>query len=56
MKKTKVTDLACPIVAIGASAGGLEALRAFFQNLSSQTGASYLVIQHLDPAHESLTA
>ena len=45
-----------PIVGIGASAGGLGAMKAFFDALPSDTGAAYIVIQHLDPAHESLTA
>ena len=56
MNNTKVTDLVCPIVAIGASAGGLEALREMFQNIPNQCGAAFVVIQHLDPKHESLTA
>lgn len=46
----------CPIVAIGASAGGLDALRALFKNFPTQSGAAFVVIQHLDPTHESLTA
>ena len=46
----------CPIVGIGASAGGLDALKALFQNLPVDTGAAFVVIQHLDPKHESLTA
>jgi two-component system CheB/CheR fusion protein len=46
----------CPIVAIGASAGGLVALKAFFHHLPDDTGAAFVVIQHLDPKHESLTA
>src|SRR5882672_1587828 len=43
-----------PIVAIGASAGGLEAITELFKNLSSNTGMAYVYIQHLDPTHESL--
>ncbi|MGO8854967.1 MAG: CheR family methyltransferase [Steroidobacteraceae bacterium] len=46
----------CPIVGIGASAGGLDALKALFQSLPADTGAAFVVIQHLDPKHESLTA
>ena len=38
-----------PIVGIGASAGGLEALQQFFQNTPANTGMAYVVIQHLDP-------
>ena len=38
-----------PIVGIGASAGGLEALEQFFENVPSNSGLAYVVIQHLDP-------
>ncbi|HEY6374212.1 MAG TPA: chemotaxis protein CheB, partial [Edaphobacter sp.] len=43
-----------PIVAIGASAGGLEAYREFFHALPSDTGMAFVLIQHLDPSHESM--
>src|SRR5687767_10724112 len=43
-----------PIVAIGASAGGIEAITELLKNLSPQTGMSYIYIQHLDPTHESM--
>src|SRR5690242_6132900 len=42
-----------PIVGIGASAGGIEALRAFFEALPTDTGAAYVVILHLDPEARS---
>ncbi|WP_292252491.1 chemotaxis protein CheB [Marinospirillum sp.] len=42
------------IVAIGASAGGLEALEQFFDACSSETGAAFVVIQHLSPDHKSM--
>jgi two-component system, chemotaxis family, CheB/CheR fusion protein len=45
-----------PIVGIGASAGGVEALRAFFSATSFDSGMAYVVIQHLSPEHESLMA
>ena len=45
-----------PVVAIGASAGGLEALREFFAGFADATGMSFVVVQHLDPTHESLMA
>lgn len=38
-----------PIVGIGTSAGGLEALECFLRNTPVQTGLAYVVIQHLDP-------
>ena len=40
-----------PIVGIGASAGGLEALEQFFQNMPPKSGLAFVVIQHLDPNH-----
>jgi len=38
-----------PIVGIGASAGGLEAMTKFFGNVSADSGMAFVVIQHLDP-------
>jgi two-component system CheB/CheR fusion protein len=43
-----------PIVAIGASAGGLEALTQFLEPLHSDCGLAFVVIQHLDPDHVGL--
>jgi two-component system, chemotaxis family, CheB/CheR fusion protein len=40
-----------PIVGIGASAGGLEALEQFFGNMPKDSGMAFAVIQHLDPDH-----
>lgn len=42
------------IVGVGASAGGLEALRAFFAEMPPDTGLTFIVIQHLAPDHKSL--
>lgn len=42
------------IVAIGASAGGLEALQDFFINMPLNTGLSFVVVQHLSPDYKSL--
>jgi two-component system, chemotaxis family, CheB/CheR fusion protein len=42
------------IVGIGASAGGPEACSAVLKQLSPDTGLAFVVVQHLDPAHESL--
>ena len=41
------------VVGIGASAGGLNALQAFFEALPGNTGMAYVVITHLHPEHES---
>jgi two-component system CheB/CheR fusion protein len=43
-----------PIVAIGASAGGLDALEQFFANIPSDTGLAFVLVQHLDPTHKSM--
>ena len=43
-----------PVVAIGASAGGLEAYKEFFRELPLGTGMAFVLIQHLDPSHESM--
>ena len=45
-----------PVVAIGASAGGLEAYKEFFHALPVDTGMAFVLIQHLDPSHHSLLA
>jgi two-component system CheB/CheR fusion protein len=41
---------------MGASAGGLEAFTRFFRSMPADSGMAFVVIQHLDPTHESLTA
>ena len=41
------------IVGIGASAGGIQALKQFFGNVPADSGAAYVVILHLSPEHES---
>ena len=43
----------CPIVGIGASAGGLAALRTFFEAVPENPGMAFVVIVHLDPTHKS---
>ena len=45
-----------PIVGIGASAGGLEALEAFMAHMPPETGMAFVIIQHLSPKHKSLMA
>ncbi|MCI0733718.1 MAG: chemotaxis protein CheB [Methylococcaceae bacterium] len=42
-----------PIVGIGASAGGLEAFTQFLARLPAETGMAFVLVQHLDPRHES---
>jgi two-component system CheB/CheR fusion protein len=43
-----------PIVAVGASAGGLDACRKFLDALPAGTGMAFILVQHLDPTHESM--
>ena len=43
-----------PIVGIGASAGGLEALEQFLANVPENSGMAYIVIQHLDPTQKGM--
>ncbi len=44
----------CPIVGIGASAGGLEALTKFFQAMPAESGIAFVIVVHLDPQHVSI--
>ncbi|TVP69101.1 MAG: PAS domain-containing protein [Leptolyngbya sp. LCM1.Bin17] len=43
-----------PVVAIGASAGGLEAFTQLISHLPTTTGMAFVLVQHLDPSHPSL--
>jgi two-component system CheB/CheR fusion protein len=45
-----------PIVGIGSSAGGLEALELFFSNVPPDTHMAFVIIQHLSPRHKSIMA
>ncbi len=42
------------IIAVGASAGGLEALKSFFKKIPADDNNSYVVIQHLSPDYKSM--
>lgn len=44
----------CPVVGIGASSGGLEALQAFFEGMPVDTGMAFVIVQHLDPQHDTM--
>lgn len=43
-----------PIVGIGASAGGLEALEQFLRHVPQGSGMAFVIIQHLDPTHKGI--
>ncbi|MCL6250836.1 PAS domain S-box protein [Altererythrobacter sp. KTW20L] len=44
------------VVGIGASAGGLDAFRAFFSEMPVDSGMAYVLVQHLDPDYNSALA
>ena len=43
-----------PIVGIGASAGGLEAIEQFLRKVPENSGIAFVIIQHLDPTHKGI--
>ena len=43
-----------PIVGIGASAGGLDAFKRLLAAIPESSGMAYVLVQHLDPSHESI--
>ena len=49
----KLSSLPYLVVGVGASAGGIDAYKAFFSNLPANTGMAFVLVQHLDPTHES---
>jgi len=51
-KPKESTDLLFPIVGIGASAGGLEALEQFLRHVPEKSGLAFVIVQHLDPTHK----
>lgn len=53
-KTAELNTAKFPIVGIGASAGGLEALEQFLANVPKNSGMAYVVIQHLDPTQKGM--
>ena len=47
-------DQSFPIVGVGASAGGLEALVQFLANVPEKSGMAFVIVQHLDPTHKDM--
>ena len=43
-----------PIVGIGTSAGGLEALEHFLSHVPKDSGMAFVIIQHLDPTRQGI--
>ncbi|MBZ9730966.1 PAS domain-containing protein [Salegentibacter sp. JZCK2] len=54
--ETKLKTEEPRVIAVGASAGGLEALKAFFEGIDETDKNAYVVIQHLSPDHKSMMA
>jgi two-component system, chemotaxis family, CheB/CheR fusion protein len=54
VSKPAKVDAAPVVVGIGASAGGLEAFSKLLAALPSDTGMAFVLVQHLDPNHESV--
>ena len=52
--ETSCTADTFPIIGIGASAGGLEAIEQFLHNVPVDSGMAFVVVQHLDPNHQSI--
>ncbi len=45
-----------PVICIGSSAGGLEALESFFKHVPANMGIAFVIVSHLDPHHRSILA
>ncbi|HEV3298717.1 MAG TPA: chemotaxis protein CheB [Planctomycetaceae bacterium] len=54
--ETKGPNPGYAVVGIGASAGGLDAFKRFFSAMPAEPGMAFVLIQHLDPTHQSLTS
>jgi len=55
-RKTDVTTPATRVVAVGASAGGLDAFIELLSAIPAGTGLAFVLVQHLDPRHDSMLA
>src|ERR1044071_4192101 len=53
-QRTSIQKASPYVVGIGASAGGLEALERFFDNVPQRSGMAFVVVQHLSPDFKSL--
>ncbi len=52
--KAEITEVGFPIIGIGSSAGGLEALELFLKNVRKDSGMAFVIVQHLDPTRKDL--
>ncbi|RKS50537.1 two-component system CheB/CheR fusion protein [Gillisia mitskevichiae] len=53
-KPSELESMESRLIAVGASAGGLEALKSFFEGIPAKDTNSYIVIQHLSPDFKSM--
>jgi len=53
-KKSSKSGKLFPVVGIGASAGGLAAFKKLLKAIPDDSGMAFVLVQHLDPDHESL--
>src|SRR5512141_3254334 len=53
---TESASASFPVVGLGASAGGLDACRKLLSEMPAKTGMAFILVQHLDPSHESMMA
>ncbi|OQP63378.1 hypothetical protein A3860_23815 [Niastella vici] len=53
-KNKEPSDNLFPVVGVGASAGGLEAFKKLMKALPENAGAAYILVQHLEPSHDSM--
>jgi two-component system CheB/CheR fusion protein len=53
-QQTKQVSKDFPIVGIGASAGGLEAIEQFLRHVPKESGMAFIIVQHLDPTHKGI--
>ncbi len=53
-KSSELKSMESRLIAVGASAGGLEALKSFFEGIPAKDNNSYIVIQHLSPDFKSM--
>ena len=56
LEETQAERIGFPVIGVGASAGGLEAIRGMLAEASVDAGLAFVVVQHLDPNHDSLMA
>lgn len=48
------TTVLFPVIGLGSSAGGLEALEQFLKHVPESSGMAFVIVQHLDPTHKGI--